>query len=64
MPHEFYGLDYDPEREVLVTSGGTEALAAAILGLVGPGDEIVLIEPHLRFLSPDGRSGRRGGEDR
>ena len=30
---------------MLVTSGGTEALTAAILGLVGPGDEILLIEP-------------------
>src|SRR5271170_7344888 len=37
----FYSLDYDPEGEVLVTSGATEALAAAIFGLVGPGDEIL-----------------------
>src|SRR5581483_9264273 len=33
-----YGLSYDPTGEVLVTSGGTEALTASILGLAGPGD--------------------------
>lgn len=41
----FYGLDVDWEREVLVTSGGTEALASALFGLLEPGDEAVLIEP-------------------
>jgi N-succinyldiaminopimelate aminotransferase len=41
----FYDLDFDIETEVLVTSGATEALAAAILGLVGQGEEMVLIEP-------------------
>ncbi|MGV9675090.1 pyridoxal phosphate-dependent aminotransferase [Nocardia sp. NPDC003482] len=40
------GLDYDPDREVLVTVGATEALAASILGLVEPGAEVVLIEPY------------------
>src|SRR5215468_5536167 len=41
----WHGLDYDPESEVVVTSGATEALSAAIMGLVGARDEIVLIEP-------------------
>lgn len=41
-----YGLDYDPDREVTVTVGATEALAAAVLGLAEPGDEVVLIEPY------------------
>jgi len=41
----FYGLDVDWEREVMITSGATEALADSILGLVNPGDEVVLIEP-------------------
>ena len=41
----FYGLDVDWATEVMVTSGATEALADAILGLVRPGDEVVLIEP-------------------
>lgn len=40
-----YGLDPDPEREVLVTAGATEALTAAILALAGPGDEVVTLEP-------------------
>ncbi|MFD0390559.1 aminotransferase [Tistrella bauzanensis] len=41
----FYGMDVDPMREVIITSGATEALAAALLGLLNPGDEVVLIEP-------------------
>ena len=41
----FYGLDVDGPTNVLVTSGATEALAACILGLVNPGDEVVLFEP-------------------
>ncbi|MES0810744.1 aminotransferase [Roseibium sp. SCPC15] len=41
----FYGLEVDPQSEVLVTSGATEALADCIFALVSPGDEVVLIEP-------------------
>jgi N-succinyldiaminopimelate aminotransferase len=41
----FYGLRYDPDREVLVTAGATEAIAAAMLALVEPGDEVVAFEP-------------------
>ena len=41
----FHGLEVDPAREVLVTSGATEALSDAINALVEPGDEVVLIEP-------------------
>ncbi|HEY5085479.1 MAG TPA: aminotransferase class I/II-fold pyridoxal phosphate-dependent enzyme, partial [Rhizomicrobium sp.] len=48
----FYKLDYDWGDEVLVTSGGTEALTAAIMGLVGPGDEVVLIEPAYDSYRP------------
>jgi N-succinyldiaminopimelate aminotransferase len=40
-----YGLDLDPDREVLVTAGATEAMAAALLALVNPGEEVVLLEP-------------------
>src|SRR6478609_3520798 len=40
-----YGLDLDPDREVLVTTGATEALAAAVLALAGPGDEVLTLEP-------------------
>lgn len=41
----FYGLDVDWQTEVMVTSGGTEALAACLFGLLEPGDEAVLFEP-------------------
>jgi N-succinyldiaminopimelate aminotransferase len=41
-----YGLDYDPDREVLVTAGATEAIAAAMLGLLEPGDEVIALEPY------------------
>ncbi|HEU5222111.1 MAG TPA: aminotransferase class I/II-fold pyridoxal phosphate-dependent enzyme [Candidatus Lumbricidophila sp.] len=42
----WYGLSVDPDREVLVTAGATEALAATILAFVEPGDEVVVFEPH------------------
>ncbi|MER5735557.1 pyridoxal phosphate-dependent aminotransferase [Streptomyces sp. NPDC002262] len=41
-----YGLEYDPDSEVLVTAGATEAIAAALLALVEPGDEVVALEPY------------------
>ncbi|NRD27178.1 aminotransferase class I/II-fold pyridoxal phosphate-dependent enzyme [Frigoribacterium sp. VKM Ac-2836] len=41
----FYGIDLDPRREVLVTAGATEALAATILAFVDRGDEVVTLEP-------------------
>ncbi|WP_449278306.1 aminotransferase class I/II-fold pyridoxal phosphate-dependent enzyme [Leucobacter sp. GX24907] len=40
-----YGLDTDPDTEVLITAGATEALTAAILAFAGPGDEVVTLEP-------------------
>ncbi|WP_168700741.1 pyridoxal phosphate-dependent aminotransferase [Gordonia paraffinivorans] len=43
---EHYDLDYDPDREVLVTVGATEAIAGAIVGLIEPGDEVIMIEPY------------------
>jgi N-succinyldiaminopimelate aminotransferase len=42
----FYGLEYDPDTEVLVTAGATEAIAAAMLALVEPGDEVIAFEPY------------------
>jgi N-succinyldiaminopimelate aminotransferase len=42
----FYGLDYDPDTEVLITAGATEAIAAVMLSLLEPGDEVVLFEPY------------------
>lgn len=41
----FYGLDLDPNTEVCVTSGATEAITASLMALLNPGDEVVLIEP-------------------
>ena len=41
-----YGLAWDPASEVVVTTGATEAIAGALLGLVEPGDEVVLFEPY------------------
>ena len=41
----FYGLEHDPDTEVLVTAGATEALAGALLGMLDTGDEVVVFEP-------------------
>jgi N-succinyldiaminopimelate aminotransferase len=42
----FYGLDIDPDTEVLVTAGATEAIAATLLALLEPGDEVIALEPY------------------
>lgn len=42
----FYGLSYDPDTEVLVTAGATEAIAAALLALCETGDEVIAFEPY------------------
>ncbi|WP_328299955.1 pyridoxal phosphate-dependent aminotransferase [Streptomyces sp. NBC_00435] len=41
----FYGLSHDPDTEVLVTAGATEAIAASLLALLEPGDEVIALEP-------------------
>ncbi len=41
----FYGLEHDPDTEVLVTAGATEALAGSLLGMLDTGDEVVVFEP-------------------
>lgn len=41
----FHNLDLDPDTEVMITSGATEALAGALLALIEPGDEVVLFQP-------------------
>jgi N-succinyldiaminopimelate aminotransferase len=41
----FYGIEVDPDREVVVTSGATEAITACLMAVLNPGDECVLIEP-------------------
>ncbi|GHG18278.1 MULTISPECIES: pyridoxal phosphate-dependent aminotransferase [Amycolatopsis] len=41
-----YGTEYDPDTEILVTAGATEAITAALLALTEPGDEVIVIEPY------------------
>ena len=47
-----YDIEYDPATEVLVTVGATEAIAAAVFGLVEPGSEVILIQPFYDSYSP------------
>jgi N-succinyldiaminopimelate aminotransferase len=48
----FYGLEYDADREVLVTAGATEALAGALIALLDTGDEVVVLEPMFDSYAP------------
>ncbi|MEU2156856.1 aminotransferase class I/II-fold pyridoxal phosphate-dependent enzyme [Streptomyces sp. NPDC019396] len=50
-----YGLDYRPDGEVLVTTGATEALAAALLALCDPGDEVIAFDPCYDAYAADAR---------
>lgn len=54
---EHYGpllnRELDPDTEITVTSGCTEGLAASLIGLIDPGDEVVLIEPYYDAYRPD-----------
>ncbi len=49
----FYGMSVDPEREITVTCGATEAMAATMLAVVNPGDEVVVPEPFYENYGPD-----------
>ncbi len=49
----FYNLEIDPARGVVVTSGATEGIFSAILGLVDPGDEVIVIEPFYDSYTPN-----------
>lgn len=49
----WYGLNVDPDTEVLVTVGATEAIASAVLGLVEPGDEVVVLDPTYDSYDPN-----------
>ncbi len=48
----FHGQAFDPETEVTVASGATEVLCAAVLGLVNPGDEVIIFEPFYDCYVP------------
>jgi aminotransferase len=47
------GLDIDPEREVVVTCGSTEAMIATMMGVVDPGEEVIVFEPFYENYGPD-----------
>jgi aspartate/methionine/tyrosine aminotransferase len=49
----FSGLSFDPEREVAVCCGSTECMAATMMALVDPGDEVVVFEPYYENYGPD-----------
>ena len=48
-----YGLAIDPERQITVCCGATEAMIAALLAVVNPGDEVVLFQPFYENYGPD-----------
>jgi N-succinyldiaminopimelate aminotransferase len=48
----FYGLTYEPDTQVLVTAGATEAITAAVVALCEPGDEVVMFEPFYDSYAP------------
>lgn len=47
------GLDVDPDREIVVTCGSTEAMIATMLATVNPGEEVILFEPYYENYGPD-----------
>ncbi|HEV8662437.1 MAG TPA: aminotransferase class I/II-fold pyridoxal phosphate-dependent enzyme, partial [Candidatus Methylomirabilis sp.] len=47
------GLEVDPEREITVTCGSTEGMIAALMGIIDPGDEVVVFEPFYENYGPD-----------
>ncbi len=49
----FYGMDVDEAREITVTCGATEAMAAALLAIVDPGEEVIVFEPFYENYGPD-----------
>ena len=49
----WYGLVADPEREITVTCGATEAMIATLLAVVNPGDEVIVFEPFYENYGPD-----------
>lgn len=50
---KFYNLDIDPMAGVVVTSGATEGVFASVLGLIDPGDEVIVIEPYFDSYVPN-----------
>jgi len=50
---DWYGMAVDPEAEITVTCGATEAMASALLAIVDPGDEVIVLEPFYENYGPD-----------
>ncbi|BAY22023.1 putative aminotransferase [Calothrix sp. NIES-2100] len=49
----YLGLNIDPERQITVTCGSTEAMAAVMLATLNPGDEVIVFEPYYENYGPD-----------
>ena len=50
---DWYGMSVDPVTQVTVTCGATEAMASALLGIINPGDEVIVFEPFYENYGPD-----------
>jgi len=50
---DWYGMTVNPETDITVTCGATEAMASALLALVDPGDEVIVFEPFYENYGPD-----------
>jgi aminotransferase len=48
-----YGQALDPDREITITCGATEAMAATMLAVLNPGDEVIIFEPYYENYGPD-----------
>jgi aminotransferase len=51
--HDWYGMSVNPETELTITCGATEAMAATLLAIVDPGDEVIVFEPFYENYGPD-----------
>src|ERR1044071_33931 len=50
---KFLGIDIDPEREITVSCGSTEAMIDVLLAVINPGDEVIVFEPFYENYGPD-----------
>ena len=50
---KFLGIEIDPEREITVVCGSTEGMVASLLGIINPGDEVIIFEPFYENYGPD-----------
>jgi aminotransferase len=50
---DWYGVEVDPETEITITCGATEAMASSLLAIVDPADEVIVFEPYYENYGPD-----------